>query len=102
MLTVEFTVAGLPCLGLNGGQAFKQNEAFAFQIATEDQAARLLPNGPPGPKWAWASQGALRFPGGGTATGALGRVGIRALPYFLVRSLRDGFAKSWQCRKVCG
>ena len=37
MLTVEFTVAGVPCLGLNGGPAFKLNEAFSFQIATDDQ-----------------------------------------------------------------
>jgi len=38
VLTVEFTVLGLPCLGLNGGPAFRQTEAFSFQIATEDQA----------------------------------------------------------------
>ena len=37
MLTVEFTVAGVPCLGLNGGPAFKHNEAFSFQIATDHQ-----------------------------------------------------------------
>ena len=37
VLTVEFTVAGIPCLGLNGGPAFKQTEAFSFQIATDDQ-----------------------------------------------------------------
>ena len=37
MLTVEFTVAGVACLGLNGGSMFKHNEAFSFQIATEDQ-----------------------------------------------------------------
>jgi predicted 3-demethylubiquinone-9 3-methyltransferase (glyoxalase superfamily) len=37
VLTVEFTVAGIPCLGLNGGPAFKHNEAFSFQIATDDQ-----------------------------------------------------------------
>jgi predicted 3-demethylubiquinone-9 3-methyltransferase (glyoxalase superfamily) len=36
-LTVEFTVVGIPCLGLNGGTAFKQSEAFSFQIATDDQ-----------------------------------------------------------------
>ena len=34
VLTVEFTVAGVPCLGLNGGPVFKHNEAFSFQIAT--------------------------------------------------------------------
>ena len=38
VLTVEFTVCGVPCLGLNGGDAFKPSEAFSFQIATEDQA----------------------------------------------------------------
>jgi predicted 3-demethylubiquinone-9 3-methyltransferase (glyoxalase superfamily) len=37
VLTVEFTVAGIPCLGLNGGVNVKHNEAFSFQIATEDQ-----------------------------------------------------------------
>jgi len=36
-LTVEFTVVGIPCLGLNGGPTFKQSEAFSFQIATDDQ-----------------------------------------------------------------
>ena len=38
VLTVEFTVMGIPCLGLNGGPAFKHNEAFSFQVATTDQA----------------------------------------------------------------
>jgi len=38
VLTVEFTVCGIPCIGLNGGDAFKQSEAFSFQIATDDQA----------------------------------------------------------------
>ena len=38
VLTVEFTVAGIACVGLNGGPAFKQSEAFSFQIATIDQA----------------------------------------------------------------
>lgn len=37
VLTVEFTVLGLPCLGLNGGPQFPQSEAFSFQVATEDQ-----------------------------------------------------------------
>jgi predicted 3-demethylubiquinone-9 3-methyltransferase (glyoxalase superfamily) len=37
VLTVEFTVCGIPCVGLNGGPAFKQSEAFSFQIETEDQ-----------------------------------------------------------------
>jgi len=38
VLTVRFTVAGIPCLGLNGGPAFRPNESFSFQIATDDQA----------------------------------------------------------------
>ena len=37
VLTVEFTVCGIPCIGLNGGDFFKQSEAFSFQIATENQ-----------------------------------------------------------------
>lgn len=38
VLTVEFTVMGIPCLGLNGGPIFKHNESFSFQVATVDQA----------------------------------------------------------------
>ena len=38
VLTVQFTVCGVPCIGLNGGDMFKHSEAFSFQIATEDQA----------------------------------------------------------------
>jgi predicted 3-demethylubiquinone-9 3-methyltransferase (glyoxalase superfamily) len=38
VLTVTFTVLGIPCLGLNGGPAFTQSEAFSFQVATKDQA----------------------------------------------------------------
>ena len=38
VLTVAFTVMGIPCLGLNGGPAFKHSEAFSFQVATDDQA----------------------------------------------------------------
>jgi len=38
VLTVEFTVCGIPCLGLNGGPNFTHNEAFSFQIATVDQS----------------------------------------------------------------
>jgi predicted 3-demethylubiquinone-9 3-methyltransferase (glyoxalase superfamily) len=37
VLTVDFTVLGIPCMGLNGGAAFKHSEAFSFQISTEDQ-----------------------------------------------------------------
>lgn len=37
-LTVEFTVCGIPCIGINGGDIFKHSEAFSFQIATENQA----------------------------------------------------------------
>ena len=36
VLTVEFTVCGIPCIGLNGGDAFTHSEAFSFQIATDD------------------------------------------------------------------
>jgi predicted 3-demethylubiquinone-9 3-methyltransferase (glyoxalase superfamily) len=38
VLTVGFTVAGIPCIGLNGGPQFSHSEAFSFQIATDDQA----------------------------------------------------------------
>ncbi|WP_457337029.1 VOC family protein [Rhizobacter sp. P5_C2] len=38
ILTVEFTVLGIPCLGLNGGPMFKHTEAFSFQVSTDDQA----------------------------------------------------------------
>jgi len=38
VLVVQFTVAGIPCLGINGGPAFSQSEAFSFQIAADDQA----------------------------------------------------------------
>ncbi len=38
VLTVQFTVLGIACLGLNGGPAFKHSEAFSFQVATDDQA----------------------------------------------------------------
>ena len=37
VLTVEFTVAGIPCIGLTGGPAIRHDEAFSFQIATDDQ-----------------------------------------------------------------
>ena len=38
VLTVEFSVLGIPCIGLNGGPAFRHSEAFSFQVATDDQA----------------------------------------------------------------
>ena len=38
VLTVEFTVCGVACIGLNGGDTFRHSEAFSFQIATDDQA----------------------------------------------------------------
>ena len=38
VLTVEFTVMGIPCLGLNGGPVVRHNESFSFQVATDDQA----------------------------------------------------------------
>ena len=37
VITVDFTVCGIPCMGLNGGPAFRHTEAFSFQIATDDQ-----------------------------------------------------------------
>jgi len=37
VLTVEFIICGIPCIGLNGGPHFKQSEAFSFQIATDNQ-----------------------------------------------------------------
>ena len=37
VITVEFTVVGVPCVGLNGGPIFRQTEAFSFQISTESQ-----------------------------------------------------------------
>ena len=37
VLTVDFTVLGIPCMGLNGGAQFRHSEAFSFQITTEDQ-----------------------------------------------------------------
>ncbi len=37
VLTVEFTVCGIPCIGVNGGSYFKHSEAFSFQIATDNQ-----------------------------------------------------------------
>jgi predicted 3-demethylubiquinone-9 3-methyltransferase (glyoxalase superfamily) len=37
VLTVEFSVVGIPCIGVNGGKYFKHSEAFSFQILTEDQ-----------------------------------------------------------------
>lgn len=54
VLTIEFTVCGVPCVGLNGGSAFKHSEAFSFQIQTEDQAETdrlwnaIVGNGGPG------------------------------------------------------
>lgn len=38
ILTIEFTLMGIPCIGLNGGPAFVHNEAFSFQVKTTDQA----------------------------------------------------------------
>ena len=38
VLTVEFTVMGIPCLGLNGGPGVKHTDAFSFQVSTADQA----------------------------------------------------------------
>jgi 2-polyprenyl-6-hydroxyphenyl methylase/3-demethylubiquinone-9 3-methyltransferase len=38
VLLVEFTVLGIPCIGLNGGPGIQHNESFSFQVATRDQA----------------------------------------------------------------
>jgi predicted 3-demethylubiquinone-9 3-methyltransferase (glyoxalase superfamily) len=38
VLTVQFSVLGIACIGLNGGKAFRQTEAFSFQVSTQDQA----------------------------------------------------------------
>src|ERR1700712_2282391 len=59
VLTVEFTVAGIPCMGLNGGPMFKHTEAFSFQIATDDQKETdrlwnaIVGNGGPGRDLGW-------------------------------------------------
>src|SRR5512135_549195 len=59
VLTVEFTVMGIPCLGLNGGPEFKHNEAFSFQVATDDQAETdrlwnaIVGNGGQGSECGW-------------------------------------------------
>ena len=45
-LTVEFTVLGIPCVGLNGGPAFKHSEAFSFQVATETRKRRTVTGTP--------------------------------------------------------
>jgi len=37
VLTVDFTVLGIACVGLNGGPAFKHSEAFSFQVHTDTQ-----------------------------------------------------------------
>ena len=61
VLTVEFTVCGIPCLGLNGGAMVKHNMAFSFQIATEDQAetdrywAAIVGNGGAESQCGWCS-----------------------------------------------
>ena len=56
VLTVEFTVLGIPCLGINGGPEFRHSEAFSFQIATDTQeAARKVSAG--GARTAGASPG---------------------------------------------
>ena len=59
VLTVEFTVLGIPCLGLNGGPAFTPSEAFSFQVATDDQAETdrywdaIVGNGGKESAWGW-------------------------------------------------
>lgn len=59
VLTVEFSVMGIPCLGLNGGPVFQHNEAFSFQVATDDQAETdrlwhaIIDNGGQASKCGW-------------------------------------------------
>ncbi len=59
VLMVEFTVCGVACLGLNGGDQFKHSEAFSFQIATDDQAETdrywnaIVENGGAGSECGW-------------------------------------------------
>ncbi len=66
VLTVEFTVIGIPCLGLNGGPAFTQSEAFSFQVATDDQAETdryweaIVGNGGKESMCGWCKDGASR------------------------------------------
>jgi predicted 3-demethylubiquinone-9 3-methyltransferase (glyoxalase superfamily) len=59
VITVEFTVMGIPCIGLNGGPHFMHNEAFSFQVATDDQAETdkywdaIVDNGGEGSQCGW-------------------------------------------------
>src|SRR6202046_2651352 len=59
VLTVEFIVAGIPCIGLNGGPTFKHSEAFSFQVATDNQEETdrywnaIVGNGGAGRPWGW-------------------------------------------------
>ena len=59
VLTVEFTVCSIPCVGLNGGPFFKQSEAFSFQIATDNQEETdrywnaIVENGGKGSECGW-------------------------------------------------
>lgn len=62
VLTVEFTVMGIPCLGLNGGPEFKHNEAFSFQVATDN---RRKPTACGTRSWVMAVR---RAPAGGART----------------------------------
>ena len=61
MLTVDFTVMCIPCLGLNGGPEFKHNLAFSFQVATDDQAETdrlwnaIISNGGEGSQCGWCT-----------------------------------------------
>src|SRR6185503_2181456 len=81
VLTVEFTVFGIPCLGLNGGTAFKQSEAFSFQIATDDQGETdrywnaIVQNG--GQESVWLVQGPVGCVVADHAAGADGGDGSR-------------------------
>jgi len=69
VLTVEFTVLGIPCLGLNGGSTFRHSEAFSFQIATDNRKRRTATG------TRSSAMAARKVPAGGarTAGGSPGR-----------------------------
>ena len=63
VLTVEFTVMGIPCLGLNGGSGVPHTDAFSFQVATDDQAetdrlwSAIIGNGGQASACGWCKDG---------------------------------------------
>lgn len=91
VITVEFTVMGIPCIGLNGGKAFSHSEAFSFQVATDSQEETdrywdaIVGNG--GSESVWlvqgqvgpvlADQSAGTDPGGRQPRSCRGEAGVR-------------------------